>query len=289
MKQKVLLAAIVLLAAAALVQAQDELHGSVEVTYLSKYVWRGIEIFGNQSAIQPAVNVDLFGTGFGISAMGHRANSSGHEANERWDYTLFYKNALFADESYATQYMLGWRYFHFPDAPLDNPPKGPVPAGASGDIDLQEIHVVMSWPQILPVEGLVPTYVLVKLWPAESGSFVGSQAIALPSGAVTSGTASGYAHIFMLDYSLPVEGFMPYVPEQVLRLHAEVVFNDGVDPRGVGVDHDWSNAVFGVATDFEMAENVTLTPAVYHQVTMDTSVNDDKDETWFTLGVKYAF
>jgi len=169
--------------------------------------------------------------------------------------------------------MIGWRYFHFPDAPMD------VAPGMS--IDLQEIHAVMSWPQILPVEGLVPTYVLVKLWPAESGSFVGSGGPA--------GTASGFAHIFMLDYSLPVEGFLPDVPEQVLRLHAEFVFNDGVDPRGLGVDHDWSNAVFGVATDFELAENVTLTPAVYHQVTMDKTINDDKDETWFTLGVKYEF
>lgn len=263
MKQKVLLAAIVLLAAAALVQAQDELHGSVEVTYLSKYVWRGIEIFGNQSAIQPAVNVDLFGTGFGISAMGHRANSSGHEAGERWDYTLFYKNALFADESYATQYMLGWVYYNFPDM-------------SSQVADLQEIQAVLSWPEILPVEGLVPTYVLVKLWPAEGGSAVG-------------GNASGFAHIFMLDYALPIEGLLPDVPEQILRLHSEFVFNDGVDPRGGVVDHDWSNAVFGIATDFELAENVTLTPGVYHQVTMDKSINSNSDETWVTLGMKYEF
>ena len=273
MKQKVLFAAIVLLATTALVQAQGELHGSLDVTYQSKYLWRGIDIYDDKSAIQPSVILDLYGTGFGISVEGHRANSSEFETTERWDYTLFYKNAIFADESYATQYMIGWRYFHFPDAPMD------VAPGMS--IDLQEIHAVMSWPQILPVEGLVPTYVLVKLWPAESGSFVGSGGPA--------GTASGFAHIFMLDYSLPVEGFLPDVPEQVLRLHAEFVFNDGVDPRGLGVDHDWSNAVFGVATDFELAENVTLTPAVYHQVTMDKTINDDKDETWFTLGVKYEF
>ena len=263
MKQKVLLASIVLLATAALVQAQDELHGSVEVTYLSKYVWRGIEIFGNKSAIQPAVNVDLFGTGFGVSAMGHRANSSGYEYKERWDYTLFYKNALFADESYATQYMLGWVYYNFPDM-------------SSQVADLQEIQAVLSWPEILPVEGLVPTYVLVKLWPAEGGSAVG-------------GNASGFAHIFMLDYALPIEGLLPDVPEQILRLHSEFVFNDGVDPRGGVVDHDWSNAVFGIATDFELAENVTLTPGVYHQVTMDKSINSNSDETWVTVGVKYEF
>jgi len=268
MKQKVLLVAIIVMAAAVPVWAQGDLHGAVDVTYQSKYLWRGIDVYGDKSAIQPSVILDLYGTGFGISVEGHRANSSGHEIRERWDYTLFYKNALFADESYATQYMLGWRYFNFPDM-------------SSGVADLQEIHAVLSWPEILPVEGLAPTYCLVKLWPAESGSLVGSAG--LP------GTASGFAHIFMLDYALPIERLLPDVPEQVLRLHSEVVFNDGVDPRGWGVDHDWTNAVFGIATDFELAENVTLTPGVYHQVTMDKTINDDKDETWFTLGMKYEF
>ena len=263
MKQIVLLVAIILMAAAVPAQAQDELHGSVEVTYLSKYIWRGIDVYGDKSAIQPSVNLDLFGTGFGISAMGHRANSSEYEAGERWDYTLYYKNALFDGESYATQYMLGWVYYNFPDR-------------SSQTFDLQEIYTVLSWPEILPVEGLVPTYVLARLWPAEGNSTVG-------------GNASGFAHIFMLDYALPIEGLLPDVPEQVLRLHSEFVFNDGVDPRGGVVDHDWSNAVFGIATDFELAENVILTPAVYHQVTMDRSINPDKDETWVTLGMKYEF
>ena len=79
------------------------------------------------------------------------------------------------------------------------------------------------------------------------------------------------------------------MPEQVLRLHSEAVFNDGVDPRGIGVDHDWTNAVFGIATDFELAENVLLTPGLYYQVTMDKSINPDKDETWVTLGMSYSF
>jgi hypothetical protein len=273
MKQIMLFVAIIVMAAAVPVRAQGELHGAVDVTYQSKYLWRGIDVFDDKSAIQPSVMLDLYGTGFGVSVEGHRANSSGFETTERWDYTLFYKNALFADESYATQYLIGWRYFNFPDAPLDLAP------GMS--IDVQEIHAVLSWPQILPVEGLVPTYVLVKLWPAESGSLVGS--------AGPPGTASGFAHIFMLDYGLPLEDLLPDVPEQILRLHAEVVFNDGVDPRGWGVDHDWTNAVFGIATDFELVENVTLTPGIYYQATMDKTINDDQDETWFTLGMKYAF
>ncbi|MHC4535046.1 MAG: hypothetical protein ACYS6K_13950 [Planctomycetota bacterium] len=280
MKQKVLFAAIVLLAATALVQAQDELHGSIDVTYQSKYLWRGIDVYGDKSAIQPTIMLDLYGTGFGVSLQGHRANSDGYETTERWDATLFYKNAIFMDESYAMQYLIGWRYFYHPDAPLDG-----IPTGLSGDVDLQEIHAVMSFPKILPVEGLVPTYVLVKLWPAESGTFVGSQNIA----GLSNGTASGFAHIFMLDYGLPIEDLIPDMPEQVLKLHSEVVFNDGVDPRGLGVDHDWTNAVFGVSTDFDLEENLTFTPGVYYQITMDKSINDDQDELWATLGLKYSF
>lgn len=283
MKKSVLAGIVVLFAVGGVLQAQDgELHGVVDMTYQSKYLWRGIDVYGDKSAFQPSLMLDLFGTGFGLSVEGHRANSSGFETTERWDFTLFYKNAICPDEDFITQYLIGWRYFYFPDAPLDLPP---ALAGMSGEIDLQELHLVLSWPKILPVEGLVPTYVLVKLWPAESKSFVGSQNIP----GLTAGTASGFAHIFMLDYGFPIQGLNPATPEQIVRLHSEVVFNDGVDPRGIGVDHDWSNAVFGISTDFELAENVNLTPGVYYQVTMDKSINDDKDETWFTLGLSYKF
>ncbi len=281
MEKSVLAGIVIMFVVGGVVQAQDgELHGVLDLTYQSKYLWRGIDVFGDKSAFQPSLMVDLWGSGFGLSAEGHRANSSGFETTERWDFTLFYRNAICPDEDFATQYMVGWRYFYFPDDPLDG-----VPAGLSGDVDLQEIHAVLSWPKILQVEGLVPTYVLVKLWPAESNSFVGSQDIA----GLTAGTASGFAHIFMLDYSMSIPGLSPDTPEQVVNFHSEAVFNDGVDPRGIGVDHDWSNAVFGVNVPFELAENVNLTPGVYYQVTMDSTINDDKDETWFTLGLSYQF
>ena len=77
--------------------------------------------------------------------------------------------------------------------------------------------------------------------------------------------------------------------DRKVNFHSEFVFNDGVAPNGANADHDWSNAVFGIATDFELAENVILTPGVYHQVTMDKSINSNSDETWVTVGVKYEF
>jgi len=268
MKKKILGIAVVLLAAGGLAQAQapdTDLHGYADVTWSGKYVWRGFDIYGDKSAVHPSVDLNLFGTGLGVNVTGHRANSSGFETGERWDYNLYYMNNLLDGN---VQYRLGYVYYNYPDL-------------SSGDADLQELHAILSLPKVCPA-GVVPSYVLVKLWPSESGSMVGARS---PSG----GTASGFAHIFMLDYAWTVGGILPNTPEQVLNLHAEAVWNDGVGPNGANVDHDWSNAVFGISTNIDLAQTLILTPGIYHQVTMDTSVNDDKDETWASVGLKYQF
>ena len=267
-KQGVLLAAVILFCVIGFAQAQDsELHGSVDFTYQSKYIWRGFDVYGDKSAMQPSIDLDLFGTGLGVNMMGHRANSSGYEERERWDYTLYYQNGLFQDETYAMMYRLGWVYYNYPDL-------------SQSDADLQEIHAVLSLPKMIPA-GIVPSYVLVKLWPNSSRSWV-----VPPS---SPGTASGWAHILMLDYPMTVGGILPDTPEQVFNLHTELVFNDGVGPGGQNVDHDWSNFVFGVSTGINLTEELVMTPGVYHQITMDDSVNDDKDETWVNLSMTYKF
>ena len=263
-KQGILLAAVVMFCAVGFAQAQD-LHGSLDLTYQSKFVWRGFDIYRDKSAIQPSLDLDLFGTGFGVNVMTHRANSSGYEAAERWDYTLYYQNMLCPDEAYALMYRLGWVYYNFPQ-------------GHNQDYDLQEAHAILSLPKMCSA-GIVPSYVLVKLWPNSSGSMVGCHA---------PGTASGYAHIFMLDYPLTVGGILPETPEQVLNLHAEVVYNDGVGPVGNVVDHDWTNAVFGISTGIDLTEEVVLTPGVFHQISMDDTVNNE-NETWATLSMTYKF
>jgi len=276
-KKGILVIAVILLGTGGLVQAQEgKLSGSIDVTYLSKYVWRGFDIYADKSAIQPSIDLDLYGTGFGVSVMGHRANSDGHENGERWDYTLYYYNSLFDDEVYATNYRLGWVYYNYPDQPR----RGSL---AAPNADLQEMHSILSWPKICPA-GVIPSYVLVKLWPSKSGSFSGARS---PMG----GTASGWAHIFMLDYPWTVQtgGLIPGTAEQVVNLHAEFVYNDGVGPAGQNVDHDWSNMVLGASTEFDLGNNLAFTPGVYHQITFDNSVNPDKDETWVSLGMKYRF
>ncbi|UCF85033.1 MAG: hypothetical protein JSV50_05210 [Desulfobacteraceae bacterium] len=262
-KEGILLTIVVVLSAAGFAHAQDEIHGVADLTYQSKYIWRGFDIFGDKSAIQPSVNLDLFGTGFGVSITGHRANSSGYEEGERWDYNLYYGDKLFEDEAYAINWRLGWVYYNFPQGS----------SHSRGSADLQELHCILTWPNICPA-GFVPSYVLVKLWPSNAGSLQRE--------------TSGFAHIFMLDYGMKVPGILPDTDEQVLRLHSELVFNDGVHPGGGNADHDWSNLVVGLETDFDLGNNMSLTPGLYQQISMDDSVNDE-DETWVNLSLKYKF
>jgi hypothetical protein len=267
---------------------KGELHGGIGVIYSSKYVWRGFDVYDDKSAIHPFIDVDLFGTGFGINITAHRANSGEFEDTERWDYLVYYQNRAFVDEPYQMNYRFGYMYYNYPDLSSH---RAWSPVGAhllNGSIDLQELHGIFSFPNILPVKGLVPTYVLVKLWPSNSGTLVGA---AKPFGGGSmpfAGTASGFAHIFMLDYGLNMT--CPVTNEnRVLNLHSELVYNDGVGPNGANVDHDWSDAVFGISTDIDLKPNLVFTPGIYHQITMDKSVNDDKDETWASLTLMYKF
>ena len=273
-KQGILLAAVVLFCAIGFAQAQDsELHGSVDMTYQSKYIWRGFDVYNDKSAFQPSLDLDLFGTGLGFNVMGHMANASGHVAEERWDYSLYYQNGINMDETYAMMYRVGWVYYNFPHM-------------SQSEADLQEMHAVVSLPKAIP-GGLVPSYVLVKLWPNSSGAWVSSN-YDLTTGAESKGSASGFAHIFMLDYPLTIGSILPDTPEQVLNLHAELVYNDGAGPGGQDVDHDWSNAVLGVSTGFNLSEDMALTPGVFYQISMEETVND-QNELWANLSLTYNF
>lgn len=94
--------------------------------------------------------------------------------------------------------------------------------------------------------------------------------------------------------------FTADTPEQILNLHSEIVYNDGVDPRPYGsyTSSDWTNAVFGISTDFNLCSNVVLTPGLNYQITMEDNgdrgiygngVSPDHDIFWASLTLKYKF
>ena len=69
MKKRILASMLVLLAVSGMAGAlENELHGTVDMTYVSRYIWRGYDAYApDHSAFQPSVDLDLFGTGFGAN------------------------------------------------------------------------------------------------------------------------------------------------------------------------------------------------------------------------------
>ncbi|MDT8300012.1 MAG: hypothetical protein RQ760_00920 [Sedimentisphaerales bacterium] len=278
MKKGICLAVLVFLIAASFAQAQDgELSGSIEAAYRSAYTWYGIDrTVGahGEGVTESTLNLDLYGTGLGASVKWMLPNTSSVgngsmvNAEELW-LTLTYGGSCLEYETYATNYTIGWTYYDFPDMPSDFS-------------DTQELFASLSWPEICPA-GVVPSYTLVRMWKSESGH---------PSSAPTNHTNdfSGWIHVAGLGYDMPIEDLLPDLPEQILHLSTALVYNEGAG--AIGVDHDLSHFVLGVSTDFDLGNDLTLTPGIYHQRVLEKSIrqlNSDKDLTWASVGLKYAF
>ena len=59
MKKVVLLTAVLFVTATVAAQEKTgELHGVIDLTYQSKYIWRGIDVFNDKSAFQPSIDLD---------------------------------------------------------------------------------------------------------------------------------------------------------------------------------------------------------------------------------------
>jgi len=273
----ILLTAITVLSASSFAQAQQakegKLSGTLDFTYLSKYIWRGFDYFADDhSAYKATVDLDLFDTGLGINVFWIKAISGGFENAETLGASLYYGNSLLEGETYVTDYKLGWVYWGYPDEPRGGTARGQA-------AHMQEFYATISWPKICPA-GVVPSYTLSAMWPSEGKSMARNNA--------------GWFHIFGLGYDLTVPGLLPDTPEQKVHLSAEAVYNDGVAPGVVlgaaarAVDHDWSHAVFGISTDFNIIKNLAFTPGFYYQSSWDDSVNTE-DEWWLSLGLAYKF
>jgi hypothetical protein len=280
------LLAVLLAAAAATGQEwQDDIlqeesgsfRTTVGIAWDSKYIWRGFDLFDDKSVTHLSVDMDLWGTGFGIGAVGHRANAGGFGDRQRVDATAYYQGALGEGDVLATNFRIGYVYYYYPELNRDE------------SLDMQEGQLVLAWPNLLPVPGLQPSYALIAIGQA-----------ATPSAIADGG--SGLLHIGMLDYSFATPGFMPGTDEQIFILHSELVYNDDVTITPARPRNDWTivhanppqaftNAVFGASTDLPLNRdgNLLLTPSVYYQITLDNAINEDDSEFWVSIGLKYTF
>ena len=259
-----LLTAIVLLSIAGLAPAEDQAQLGIDVdaTLVSKYIWRGYDLFDDHGAFQPSVNVDLFGTGFSVNVWGSiplgtgsNNQSGGINQWQEYDYTVAYGCSVFEDQPYALDFGINYIYYHFPKL--------------NHMADTQEIGTSVAMPNLIKIGdiALVPSYYVGKLWPTSSG---------------VADVAGGF-HTLAMSCDLPVPCPLRKDTQQVFSFFTDITYNDGA----FAADHDWSHSTMGVSTGIEVGP-VTVTPALYYQISMDDSVNDE-DELWGGLSVSYSF
>ncbi|MBC8379293.1 MAG: hypothetical protein H8E62_08965 [Planctomycetes bacterium] len=276
--KKLLVVMVALLSITAFVNAAEEaaaqdLGVTVDLSYTSKYIWRGFDILDDVGAFQPSVNLDL-GNGFSANVWmsysgsggtnGATASSPGTAGLSRVDlteynYTLAYTGTAYEDCPWKTNYQVGWRYYDFIDT-------------ASKDSDVQEIFLTGSMPALLD-NGIVPRFGVFQMWEAEEGA----------SKATTGRDFSGTIYAMGFGYDFTVD----QAPELPMTFSWDIVYNDGTGHQTV--DHDWSHMVWGLSTSMTCpATGGTLTPAIYFQNSFEDSVNT-QDEFWASISYSFSF
>ena len=276
MKRKAILLTAIMLSASSFAQAQEgELSGTLSFTYMTKSIFYGFDYYpDDHSGYLTALDLDLYGTGVGVNVFWARAISAPFENAETLGTGLYYGNNLWEDEAYGTDYKLGWNYWGYPDEP-----RGGSASMKCQAAHMHEFYVTLSWPRACPM-GVVPSYTVLSMWPADRDSAARKN--------------TGWGHIVGLGCDFIVPGLLPDTPEQKVHLSAEAVYNDGFAPGVVvgaasgTVDHDWSHALFGISTDFNITESLAFTPAFYYQSSWEDTVNTE-DQWWFTFGLAYKF
>ncbi len=253
-RKKILLTTVIFLSAVGLAQAEeDKLGVTLDVTYMSKRMSKGSESYGQQGALFKTIDLDFWGTGFGVAVKHRDATSSGYVDKEKFYYKVYYAGPFFEDKAYLTKYKVTWQYEHYPGLAINKAKT------------THEWKFAFSWPEILPA-GLVPKYIAHYEYPAGSGY---------------NRDITGWVHRFRLGYKLIVPKL-----SKPLNLSAEIAYRDGLG--GPTKDHDWSHATFGISTKFKINDNLRFVPGLYHQISMDDSVCE-RDVTYCILSMKYKF
>ncbi len=185
---------------------------AIDNTYSSKYVWRGYDIFGENSAYMPSVDFTL-GAGFSLNVWAAVPLGSGSEALSELDYTVAYGTTVMEGETLHTDVSFNYIYYDF------------YKVGSATTPDTEEVGVGLSMPNILG-GSISPSIYYGKLYTNESVGF----------------DVDG-------DYiSVGLSGDVSVSDTIGLSLAADINYNGGL----FGADHDWSHMTFTASTSMEV-------------------------------------
>jgi hypothetical protein len=235
-------------------EEQPKLGLEFDATWVSKYMWHGMDLYDDHAAFQPSINFDLFDTGFSINVFNSIACGSGFVLDEELDYSIAYQNSIFNEKRFQTDFEISWLYYDYYRI-------------SSDEADSQELDLALSWPEVFSF-GLTPTYTISYLYSATSSS---------PAARLE---MEGFSHTFGLTYDCNVPQ-----TDLPLTFSWDITYNDG--QGGSEIDHDWSHITWGISTSIDAGPG-SFTPAVFYQTSMDDSVNNE-DEFWASLSYTFGF
>ena len=76
---------------------ENDLGIILDLQYWSKWLSKGVEAYGQQGAFFKTIDVDFYGSGFGLNVTHRNATSSGYVDSQRVDYRPNYKNLIFSE------------------------------------------------------------------------------------------------------------------------------------------------------------------------------------------------
>jgi hypothetical protein len=254
-------------------QAQSDgnnLGIAVDFTYVSQNVWRGFQTLGARGAIRGNIDLNFYGTGFGLNLGWQHAIGDG--VDSQWIPLTFYYQNKFGSDRWTTAYQVGLEYYNFPQL-------------SSPNADFYDLFATAAWPELTGI-GLVPHVTLIYQSP-------------LSREAELVNDIAGWMYIVGLGYDIPIGSPITSespTPQTVVHLSADAVYNDGMGSsffRGNSnstepVDHDWSHAVFGASSEIHITKNLSFTPGVFFQSSWDDSVNS-QNPIWVSLSTTYRF
>ena len=255
-----LIVALIVTAVCPFCLAQDQPTTSLgfdfDMSFYTKYMWRGYDLFDDHAAFQPSLTYNLFDTGFSVNLWGSIPVGSGNEEFNELDYTFAYNTTLMEDTPTALDFGAYYVYFDY--------------FKANRFADVQELAADISMPNLLPVGPghLVPSYLIAKDWPNKSNT---------PD-------VAGWFHILGLSYDLPVPCIFAPDTTRTLNFYTNLIFNDGA----FAADHDWSALIFGVSSSGVNLGPVNIQPSIHYQFSLDDSVNHD-NELWAGISLYYSF
>jgi hypothetical protein len=229
-------------------------------TFVTKYIWRGYDLFGNRGAWQPSITLDYEGLYAGV--WGSWAVERGRVDATELDYYVGYGRSFFDRMRYAVQAVTAYTYYDFP--------KSDTLSGEDGIGDAQELTFGVSLPRLFPVgaSSLVPSYVGYYEWAGIQNS---------------DDVDNGWIHTFGLGYDLPIPKLIKNLDEQTLSLNWDITYNDGTFGSRPGWSHSTARLAAGVTW-----RGLSFTSALHHQWSFEATVNDE-DELYGSFSLTFEF